>query len=108
MKELISYIESTMTNNEKTTRIFYYTPIPYGYDWDELIEQMRNDEEWDSLNFESDMLSLIHRKNIRWTEVYIDNSKDGFNDVKDGLYVSDFENDSYLVIYKGKCIFGIG
>ena len=108
MKELKTSVVSTMTNNEKKTKVFYYTPIPYDYDWNELIEQMRNDEEWDSLDFESDMLSLIHRKNIRWTEVYIDNSKDGFNDVKDGLYVSDFENECYLVIYKGKCIFEIG
>ena len=76
-----------------------YTKIPYSYDWKQIISSVNDDEDYNTMKIEQDMRSLIDNPNTVWVEVG-DNSKM----IADGLYVIDFENYLYTIIYNGEVV----
>lgn len=76
-----------------------YTKIPYSYDWKQIISQMNDDEDYNTMKIEQDMMSIIDNPNTVWIEL-ADNSKMD----KDGLYVTDSENYLYTIIYNGEVV----
>lgn len=75
-----------------------YTKILYSYDWKQIISDM-NDEDYNTMKIEQDMMSIIDNPNTVWIEL-ADNSKMD----KDGLYVTDSENYLYTIIYNGEVV----
>lgn len=76
-----------------------YTKIPYYYNWKQIISSMNDDEDYNTMKIEQDMISIIDNPNTVWIELP-DNSKMD----KDGLYVTDSENYLYTIIYNGKVV----
>lgn len=76
-----------------------YTKIPYSYDWKQIISSVNDDEDYNTMKIEQDMISLIDNPNTVWVEV-ADNSKM----IADGLYVIDSENYLYTIIYNGEVV----
>lgn len=76
-----------------------YTKIPYSYDWKQIISSVNDDEDYNTMKIEQDMISLIDNPNTMWVEV-ADNSKM----IADGLYVIDSENYLYTIIYNGEIV----
>ena len=76
-----------------------YTKIPYFYDWNEIVFQMKNDEDFDTMNIEEDMISLMNNPNTVWVEF-----PDDCEMSADGLYVTDIENYLYTIIYNGEVV----
>ena len=76
-----------------------YTKIPYSYDWKQIISSMNDDEDYNTMKIEQDMISLIDNPNTVWVEL-ADNSKM----IADGLYVIDSENYLYTIIYNGEVV----
>lgn len=75
-----------------------FAKIPYFYDWKQIISDM-NDEDYNTMKIEQDMMSIIDNPNTVWIEIP-DNSKMD----KDGLYVTDSENYLYTIIYNGEVV----
>ena len=73
-----------------------FTTIPYSYDWDEILNRMEEDEEYDTCDIENDMISLINDPSTKWVDVPDDDPM-----LNDGLYVMDFESYLYTIMYKG-------
>ena len=76
-----------------------YTKIPYSYNWKQIISSMNDDEDYNTMKIEQDMISLINNSNTVWVEL-ADNSKM----IADGLYVIDSENYLYTIIYNGEVV----
>ncbi len=76
-----------------------YTKIPYSYDWKQIISSVNDDEDYNTMKIEQDMISLIDNPNTVWVEL-ADNSKM----IADGLYVIDSENYLYTIIYNGEVV----
>lgn len=76
-----------------------YAKIPYFYNWKQIISQMNDDEDYNTMKIEQDMMSIIDNPNTVWIEL-ADNSKMD----KDGLYVIDSENYLYTIIYNGEVV----
>lgn len=76
-----------------------YTKIPYSYNWKQIISSVNDDEDYNTMKIEQDMISLIDNPNTVWVEV-ADNSKM----IADGLYVIDSENYLYTIIYNGEVV----
>ena len=76
-----------------------YTKIPYSYDWKQIISSMNDDEDYNTMKIEQDMMSIIDNPNTVWVEL-ADNSKM----IADGLYVIDSENYLYTIIYNGEVV----
>lgn len=76
-----------------------YTKIPYPYDWKQIISSVNDDEDYNTMKIEQDMISLIDNPNTVWVEL-ADNSKM----IADGLYVIDSENYLYTIIYNGEIV----
>ena len=76
-----------------------YTKIPYPYDWKQIISSVNDDEDYNTMKIEQDMISLIDNPNTVWVEL-ADNSKM----IADGLYVIDSENYLYTIIYNGEVV----
>ena len=76
-----------------------YTKIPYSYDWKQIISRVNDDEDYNTMKIEQDMISLIDNPNTVWVEL-ADNSKM----IADGLYVIDSENYLYTIIYNGEVV----
>ena len=76
-----------------------YAKIPYSYDWTQIISSVNDDEDYNTMKIEQDMISLIDNPNTVWVEV-ADNSKM----IADGLYVIDSENYLYTIIYNGEVV----
>lgn len=76
-----------------------YTKIPYSYNWKQIISSMNDDEDYNTMKIEQDMISLIDNPNTVWVEL-ADNSKM----IADGLYVIDSENYLYTIIYNGEVV----
>lgn len=76
-----------------------YTKIPYSYDWKQIISSVNDDEDYNTMKIEQDMISLIDNPNTVWVEL-ADNSKM----IADGLYVIDSENYLYTIISNGEVV----
>ena len=76
-----------------------YTKIPYSYDWEQIISSVNDDEDYNTMKIEQDMISLIDNPNTVWVEL-ADYSKM----IADGLYVIDSENYVYTIIYNGEVV----
>lgn len=76
-----------------------YTKIPYSYNWKQIISSVNDDEDYNTMKIEQDMISLIDNPNTVWVEL-ADNSKM----IADGLYVIDSENYLYTIIYNGEVV----
>ena len=76
-----------------------YTKIPYSYNWKQIISSVNDDEDYNTMRIEQDMISLIDNPNTVWVEL-ADNSKM----IADGLYVIDSENYLYTIIYNGEVV----
>ena len=76
-----------------------YAKIPYSYNWKQIISSMKDDEDYNTMKIEQDMISLIDNPNTVWVEL-ADNSKM----IADGLYVIDSENYLYTIIYNGEIV----
>lgn len=76
-----------------------YTKIPYSYDWKQIISSMKDDENYNTMKIEQDVISLIDNPNTVWIEIPY-NSKM----IADGLYVIDSENYLYTIIYNGEVV----
>lgn len=76
-----------------------YTKIPYSYNWKQTISSVNDDEDYNTMRIEQDMISLIDNPNTVWVEL-ADNSKM----IADGLYVIDSENYLYTIIYNGEVV----
>lgn len=76
-----------------------YTKIPYSYDWKQIISSVNDDEDYNTMKIEQDMISLIDNPNTVWVEL-ADYSKM----IADGLYVIDSENYLYTIIYNGEVV----
>ena len=76
-----------------------YTKIPYSYDWKQIISSVNDDEDYNTMKIEQDMISLIDNPNTVWIEIPY-NSKM----IADGLYVIDSENYLYTIIYNGEVV----
>lgn len=75
-----------------------YTKIPYSYNWKQIISDM-NDEDYNTMKIEQDMMSIIDDPNTVWIEIPDDSKMD-----KGGLYVTDSENYLYTIIYNGEVV----
>lgn len=76
-----------------------FAKIPYSYDWKQIISQMNDDEDYNTMKIEQDMMSIIDNPNTVWIELADDSKMD-----KDGLYVTDSENYLYTIIYNGETV----
>ena len=76
-----------------------YTKIPYSYNWKQIISSVNDDEDYNTMKIEQDMMSIIDNTNTVWVEL-ADNSKM----IADGLYVTDSENYLYTIIYNGEVV----
>ena len=76
-----------------------YAKIPYSYDWKQIISSVNDDEDYNTMKIEQDMMSIIDNPNTVWVEL-ADNSKM----IADGLYVIDSENYLYTIIYNGEVV----
>lgn len=76
-----------------------YTKIPYSYNWKQIISSVNDDEDYNTMKIEQDMMSIIDNPNTVWVEL-ADNSKM----IADGLYVIDSENYLYTIIYNGEVV----
>ena len=76
-----------------------YTKIPYSYDWKQIISSMNDDEDYNTMKIEQDMMSIIDNPNTVWIEIPYNSKMD-----KDGLYVIDSENYLYTIIYNGEVV----
>ena len=76
-----------------------YTKIPYSYNWKQIISSVNDDEDYNTMKIEQDMMSIIDNPNTVWVEL-ADNSKM----IADGLYVIDSENYLYTIIYNGEIV----
>lgn len=76
-----------------------YTKIPYSYNWEQIISSVNDDEDYNTMKIEQDMISLIDNPNTVWIEIPYNSKMD-----KDGLYVIDTENYLYTIIYNGEVV----
>ena len=84
---------------------YWYIGIPYSYDEDRVMQELQEmeDEERDELSLEQDMRSLIY-------EAMEDNTQETppdcmeAGDMGDGLYISDFDYQNYVVYLFGRQI----
>lgn len=74
-----------------------FAKIPYSYNWKQIISDMNDDEDYNTMKIEQDMMSIIDNPNTVWIELADDSKID-----KGGLYVTDFENYLYTIIYNGE------
>ena len=76
-----------------------FAKIPYSYDWNNIIYQMNNDEEFDTMNIEQDMIALINNPDTVWIEI-----PDDCKMITSGLYVTNPEEYHYTIIYNGEIV----
>lgn len=76
-----------------------FAKIPYFYNWKQIISDMNDDEDYNTMKIEQDMMSIIDNPNTVWIELADDSKMD-----KDGLYVTDSENYLYTIIYNGETV----